>query len=159
MIAAAEIRMTLAPLGQRARAAFSGWCWHLLVLLLNGRAVMHGLLTLHLGWEAWRLAQPGDSFQADPRQYAQLIAHGGEAFWCRFLAIGGLAGLIGLLVPRKLTRVPGALLMGVVEYSLAHFLTASGAAPTAGPTYDVLTLTAFWLMIAHWLPDHRLSSR
>ena len=156
---AAAVRLTLAPLRQNAAAAISRWCWHLLVLLLNGRAVMHGLLTLHLGWEAWRLAQPGDSFQADPLQYAQLIAHGGEGFWCRFLALGAVAGLIGLLVPRKLTRIPGAVLMGVVEYSLAHYLTASGAAPTAGPTYDILTLTAFWLMIAHWLPGHRLSPR
>ncbi|NPD67320.1 hypothetical protein HN018_06995 [Lichenicola cladoniae] len=145
----------VAPYQRRARQAVSRSAIELLVLLLNARTVMHALLVLHLSWEAWKLFQPGDELQADPRQYAYLISHGGEAEWTRVLAFGAAAGALGLLMQARWPRIMGALVMGTVEFALNHALTSSGAAPTAGPTYSILELMACWLMVAHWLPDQR----
>ena len=131
----------------------------LLDVLLNARTVMHALLVLHLGWEAFKLFQPGDEFQLDTKQYAFLISHGGEGTWAMVLACGAAAGAVGLATSWRAPRILGAFVMGTVEFALNHALTSSGAAPTAGPTYSILELMACWLMIAHWLPDPRVLRR
>jgi hypothetical protein len=131
------------------------WVDTVLDALLNARLFMHLVLALHLAWEAWQMTGSGDLFATDPRQYAWMIRTGGEAFWLPFLGCGAGLGLATIGFQARSVRAVGAVGMGIVEYSLRHYLTASGAAPTAGPTYSILTLIALWLAFAHWLPDRR----
>ena len=136
----------------RARQALLAALRQLLKAMLNSRLVVHCLIVFHLFWLTLRLAEPGDAFALDPRQYAYFIARGGEAAWVVVFGLGGLLGLLGLCIPWRVTRIAGAMCMGTVEFVIAHGLTTSRAAPTAEPTYGTLAVFCAWLILVHWLP-------
>ncbi|MGI4851613.1 MAG: hypothetical protein ACRYGR_06695 [Janthinobacterium lividum] len=119
---------------------------------LNTRNFVQAMVAVHLLWLAKRLAEPGNAFLADPKQYRFFLEKGGEHAWMLVFMLGGLAGLAGLWGGKRWTRVTGAFAMGTVEKVIAWGLTSSGAAPTAGPTYGILVVLCSWLILAQWMP-------
>ncbi len=140
-------------LDMRARSLMMQTLQSMLITMLTSRVMVHGLIVMHLAWLTERLALPGDAFAMDPRQYEYFIARGGEGWWSVVFAIGALLGALGLVTRSRIVRVASAFSMGTVEFTIAHGLTISRAAPTAGPTYGTLAVICGWLILVHWLPN------
>ena len=149
------ILAAVAPYEERAKAVALSGLLRLVELVLHSRDFVHVILMVHLGWLASRLSGPGEMFNLDPHQYSWFLHRGGAAVWVHVFAIGSLLGLLGLVIGRRWSRVAAAAAMGTVEFVIARGLTASGAAPTAEPTYGVLVAMAGWLIIVQCLPAHR----
>lgn len=128
------------------------------VLMDSGYAVRLFLAAV-LGWWAYVLALPGDTFGASPG-YAWFAARGTEAGWAAFTGLSSLVCGSALIYRATWWRAASAILASVAYGVIAYGAWASNPRSTGTGTYIACSALCYALAARNLLappgtPDHR----